>query len=243
MVIMKELKKQLCIRTDEILLLLGMEMAVFCFGELVIAAAFAWPGNTPETLLEIGTIMSLMIPLFMIAYAGIGSFGVCFNMGVGMGSTRKHLVPMFCIVTYLECIAGLCLSSLLQRLESWIFLSAYPRIEKEFDMGVVFQWKYIIVASAAITAVNVFFGALFIKYGRLAFAILWGLWILATGIASRAAKIADFIKNEKQWRFFNQILRALSEMPQQAALVAVVLVSLILALASWFLLRRQPVEL
>ena len=85
---MKELKRQLYLRWDEILVMFFSQGAFFLFGELILVITVYILGE--NELIEAGTLLALIGPVFIMIFTGVCSVGQCFNLGIGMCDTRRR---------------------------------------------------------------------------------------------------------------------------------------------------------
>lgn len=224
---MRELKKQWSMRWDEVLLVLGIEAGAFLFGEILIVIAVNIVGA--DTVFEMGTLLALMVPLFLMLFLGVTVLIVCFNTGISMGDTRKRLVPMTFAMSYLEYLMMVGIAYLLHHLELWILRVFYPEMENEMNMAVIFHWKYILPVCLVLVAVQAIFGTLVLKYGKSAFWVLWAIYMVVVIGLPRAVNHGPAAK------LFTKVTEA-------GVLAGMTAVSAVLIMVSCFMLRKQQVQ-
>ncbi len=243
---MKDLKKQLCLRLDEMLLLFVLETGMFIVSQLIIFILLNIIGEKNDIALipYIGTMIALFGTVLIILFMGMSTLSWSFNMGICMGTTRRRLIPMFFAATYAECLTATGLAYVLYRLQSWIGSFIYTKAMAEKDIIETFSGlsdvRYVFVASLAIVALQAIMGTLFLKYGPIAFWILWGAWILFCAGAPRIRHISDKLFSSTVGQAFFRLTRGLTE---NRVLFAIIVVSILVLLVSWLLLRKQQVNL
>ncbi len=228
---MKNITKQFYMRWDELLMMLGIELGMFLFGEIlftVVTHIFGEEGS----VFEVGTMMALFAPLSILFFSGCSFLFVYFNIGISMGEVRRRFVPMILAMTYLECLLVTAGAYLLHLLEQWKFRTFYKGIENELDLGVIFQWKYILIICLAITALQAFFGMLFLKFGKSAFWVLWAVYITVLIVVPRIKDTAFILGNKVLINLFSS---------EKILLAGAAGISIILLAVSYFFLRKQQV--
>lgn len=237
---MTEIKKQFYMRWDEIAVYFMLEIGSFVFGEVLLWIVVYVAGEK-ESIFPIGTVIALFLPAFVMLFAGMSSFPMCFNTAVSMGATRRRIVPaIFCVSLAMNLIVAWN-AGLLYQLEKWIFRMVYAGIQVEDDLGFLFRWKYILPACLVIVAVNALMGALFMKLGKAAYTIFWILWMVVFVGGPRLWKLMQGEQENAFLRLCRSIAGQFMQFSIEGILAAVAAVSLVLAIAAWILLRRQQV--
>ena len=98
----RELKRQFYLRRDELALILAMESVFFLLGEILLGFVVYGLGEK-ESIIPLGTILTVMIPAFILLFLGMGSLPMCFNLSVAMSTTRRNLIPAEFIVSAESC--------------------------------------------------------------------------------------------------------------------------------------------
>lgn len=237
---MRELKKQLYMRWDELLVIFGVEAGLFVFGEVLVALIIYLDG-ADGTVFEIGVLCALAGPVLIMMFLGTNVMALCFNMGISMGSARRRLVPMISVMSYLECLAAAGIAYLLHHLELLIFRVFYPGLRNEMDMGFIFQWKYILAASLVIVAFQTLFGTLYLKFGQKA---LWIMWCIYMAIVIGGPRLIHWISHTRQTAFTQTGQAAwnfLSGITVNGVLIGLAGISVLVISISYFMLRKQQV--
>lgn len=243
--IMKELKKQLyklfCIRWDEFLILLIVELCAFAFGEIILKIVVSAAG-TDDEVFPAGVVTAVITIAFVISFISLGVVSASFNLAVSMCSTRRRFVSAYLLVSYLEFLAVAITAYLLHLLELWILRTAYPGMRNESDIGVIFQWDYILVAGLAIVAVHITIGTLFLKFGKISIAVIWALWMLASQGGPRLYHSWDSYRNTA---FVKMCMSALGivTITKSGVLAGIAGLSIMLIFISWLMLRKQQVKM
>ncbi len=238
---MRELREQLYMRWDEMLMVLGMEAVCFLFGEIILAIAVHVFGE--KSGFQLGTMMTLFVAFFIMVFLGICVLPVHFSIAVCLGAVRKRFVPVFFAVSFFENAVAAGGSYLFFHLENWIFRTAYPGVDMEYGIEIVFQWKYILPACFAVTALNVFFGTFFLKYGKVALTAFWVLWMAVFVGGPRIIHLMESADNTVLRNAFGAFLDWFYGFTETSKLAAVVLVSAVLLVLSWLMLRKQQAEI
>lgn len=237
----RELKRQFYLRRDELALILAMESVFFLLGEILLGFVVYGLGEK-ESIIPLGTILTVMIPAFILLFLGMGSLPMCFNLSVAMSTTRRNLIPAEFIVSFLQNLAAVSLAYIFSLFERWIMRAAYGGIPVEFDLQYLFRWKYLIPACIALSALHAFMGALILKYGKIIFTIFWCLWV---SFLIGGSRIGQMLEEGKDHAFLNMcrnVVRTVSNLSETGILLLVMGISLLLFFGTWMLVRKQQVE-
>ncbi len=238
---MKELKKQFYLRWNDLALILLLQTGLFLFGEIVLAV-MVHGMNDRESIFPFGTLLALLVPFILMLFLGMYSLPVCFNMAIGMGTTRRRMLPAFIGISLLQYFLGAGMVYLCCLLEKWIFRIAYAGIENELDMQTVFQWKYIVPACIALAAWNTWMGAVYMKYEKKAFLFFWVLWMTIFIGGFRINRMLEKQYDHPFLRIYVKVAEWFREFPESAVLPAIVLISAVLIAVSYRILCRQQVQ-
>lgn len=241
---MRELKKQAVLRWDELAFILAVETGLFIFGEIMLAV-IASQTDQDETLVPLGTLAAVMGCFVIMLTMGMTSLALCFNIGVGMGSVRRRLVPMYLFFSYAEFLVMAAVAFVLHLFERFVLHTAFPDRINEFDMGFLFQWKYIWVSGFVMVGLIGLMGATFLKYGKIAFVILWVLCVACAGGISRISKFVCAAKQSDSavGRILRRIIEFFIEMPENGLLAGLLVISALMLALSWLMIRKKQVDL
>lgn len=238
---MREIKRQFFVRWDELLMILVMEAGFFLFGEILLGIVVYGLGEK-ESIFPMGTLLALFVPVFVMIFIGMSSLPLYFNTAVGMGAVRRHVVPAMYCISLLTNVVAAWTAYLFYYLEQWIFGVLYAGIEIEMDIQFVFQWKYILPVCLAVLGVNALMGALFLKYGKIAFTVFWILWMVVFIGGPRLGHFLESTHDNAFLRMCRKIVELIRGFSERGILTIVAVVSAVLMLVSWMLLRKQQVD-
>ena len=232
---MRELKAQFCARRGELFLILGVEAGFFILGEILFAVIMHTEGSE-NTVFQIGTLAAVIAAAFVIGTMGISVLPLHFNLAVSMRTA-------FLLVSCLENLTAAGAAYLLSLLETRIMQTVYSGMSREFVSEYIFQWKYILAACLGLVALNMFMGMLFMKYGQIAWAGFWVLWVISTVGAPKIYKLMKQVQGTVLGDIFRSVSDFTGGFTENGILAAAVIVSLSLLAVSWIVLRRQEVKM
>lgn len=239
---MRELKAQFCARRGELFLILGVEAGFFILGEILFAVIMHTEGSE-NTVFQIGTLAAVIAAAFVIGTMRISVLPLHFNLAVSMRTARKRFMPAFLLVSCLENLTAAGAAYLLSLLETRIMQTVYSGMSREFVSEYIFQWKYILAACLGLVALNMFMGMLFMKYGQIAWAGFWVLWVISTVGAPKIYKLMKQVQGTVLGDIFRSVSDFTGGFTENGILAAAVIVSLSLLAVSWIVLRRQEVKM
>lgn len=180
----------------------------------------------------IAAIMLGFVHLFGIIFSFIGEF----NMALSMGATRKAYVGSYALFNMAE-LAGLeLLLFVFGKIEFAIMGVIYPQCDVILDLTQYFQWKYLLAVIIGMTIVELFLGAVTLRFGMKAFWAIWAIWMFVTLVP------AKLIENEalaaKMHQFGMQI--GFGNIVQYLVVVGVI-AAVIMAVLGWNFLKKQSV--
>lgn len=238
---LRELKKQFYLRWDELVFILALETGLFLFGEIMIAF-IVYGLKDREALFPLGTLLAFMVPAMLMIFFGMASLPTYFNLVIGMGTTRKRLLPALFVFSILENLLGAWIVNLFCLLEKWTFETAYAGIKNELDLSFVFQWKYITAICMAVVALNTWMGALCLKYGKKVFTLFWLLFMAVFIGGSRISKMLVQGSDHVFIRMCRKVLELFYGFSEREVIIFVIFISIGLMTAAYKVLCRQQVE-
>ena len=222
------------VRKAELLQFLGITAVGYLIGLIVVFIVMnVAKDNTCATA---GTMLAVtafaFIHLFGITFSFIGDF----NMAISLGETRKRFVAGYALFNLLE-IAVLELEIVvLGVVEKFLLENAFPQAVMEIDLTNFFTWNYLSGVLVVFTAVEMFFGAVILKYGIKAYGVLWALWMLITLVPM------NIEKNEKLSGELAKLGLFLGgTLTPQGMVVLVIVLTIVVAAITWNILRKQRV--
>ena len=222
------------VRKAELLQFLGITAVGYLIGLIVVFIVMnVAKDNTCATA---GTMLAVtafaFIHLFGITFSFIGDF----NMAISLGETRKRFVAGYALFNLLE-IAVLELEIVvLGVVEKFLLENAFPQAVMEIDLTTFFSWKYLLGTMLILETVELFFGAVILKYGMKAFWVLWALWMLVCLVPM------NIEKNEKLSRTLARLGILLGgNITSQGIAALIIILSIIMVMITWKILRKQRV--
>ena len=202
-------------RKMEVLQFLAVAFGSYVFGIIVMMIIRA---NTMEEneCVTLGMLIAMAALVFMHFFGIIFSFVGEFNMAE---------------------LAGLeLLLFVLGKIESALMRVIYPQCEVILDLTQYFQWKYLLAVIVGMTIVELFLGAVTLRFGMKAFWAIWAIWMFVTLVP------AKLIENEalaaKMHQFGMQI--GFGNIVQYLVVVGVI-AAVIMAVLGWNFLKKQSV--
>lgn len=222
------------VRKKELLQFLGITAVGYVIGLIVVFAVMNVAKES--TCATAGTMLAVIAFAFMHLFGITFSFIGDFNMAISLGATRKSFVAGYALFNLLE-IAVLELEIVVFGVAEKLLLeNAFPQAVMEIDLTNFFTWNYLSGVLVVFTAVEMFFGAVILKYGMKAFGGLWALWMLITLVPM------NIEKNEKLSGELESLGVILGEkITSQGIAALVIIATIIIVMIMWKILRKQRV--
>ena len=159
-----------------------------------------------------------------------------FNMAISLGATRKSFVSGYVLFNLLE-IAVLELEIVVFGVvEKLLLENAFPQAVMEIDLTNFFTWNYLPGVLVVFTAVEMFFGAVILRYGMKVLWILWAVWMIICLVPMNIAK------NEKLSGELAKLGLFLGgKFTPQGIVALVIALTIAVAAITWNILRKQRV--
>lgn len=221
-------------RKMEVLQFLVAAFGGYVFGIIVMMIIRA---NTVEKeCVTLGMLIGMIILVFMHFFGITFSFVGEFNMALSMGATRKSFVGSYALFNMVE-LAGLeLLLFVLGKIELALISVIYPQCEIILDVTQYFQWKYLLAVIVGMTVVELFLGAVILRFGMKAFWVVWAIWMFLTLVP---AKLSE---NEVMAAKMHQLGEQIGlENIVQYLFAAGVVAAVIMAVLGWNFLKKQRV--
>ena len=170
------------------------------------------------------------------ATAGTMLAVIAFNMAISLGATRKSFVSGYVLFNLLE-IAVLELEIVVFGVvEKFLLENAFPQAVMEIDLTNFFTWNYLSGVLVVFTAVEMFFGAVILRYGMKVLWILWAVWMIICLVPMNIAK------NEKLSGELAKLGLFLGgKFTPQGIVALVIALTIVIAVITWNILRKQRV--
>lgn len=222
-------------RKMEVLQFLAVAFGSYVFGIIVMMIIRA---NTMEEneCVTLGMLIAMIVLVFIHFFGITFSFVGEFNMALSMGATRKSFVGSYALFNMVE-LAGLeLLLFVLGKIELALISVIYPQCEIILDVTQYFQWKYLLAVIVGMTVVELFLGAVILKFGMKAFWVVWAIWMFLTLVP---AKLSE---NEVMAAKMHQLGEQIGlENIVQYLFAAGVVAAVIMAVLGWNFLKKQRV--
>lgn len=222
-------------RKMEVLQFLAVAFGSYVFGIIVMMIIRA---NTMEEneCVTLGMLIAMIVLVFIHFFGITFSFVGEFNMALSMGATRKSFVGSYALFNMVE-LAGLeLLLFVLGKIELALISVIYPQCEIILDVTQYFQWKYLLAVIVGMTVVELFLGAVILRFGMKAFWVVWAIWMFLTLVP---AKLSE---NEVMAAKMHQLGEQIGlENIVQYLFAAGVVVAVIMAVLGWNFLKKQRV--
>ena len=221
-------------RKMEVLQFLVAAFGGYVFGIIVMMIIRA---NTVEKeCVTLGMLIGMIILVFMHFFGITFSFVGEFNMALSMGATRKSFVGSYGLFNMVE-LAGLeLLLFVLGKIELALISVIYPQCEIILDVTQYFQWKYLLAVIVGMTVVELFLGAVILRFGMKAFWVVWAIWMFLTLVPVKLSE------NEVMAAKMHQLGEQIGlENIVQYLFAAGVVAAVIMAVLGWNLLKKQRV--
>lgn len=218
----------------EVLQFLVAAFGGYVFGIIVMMIIRA--NIVEKECVTLGMLIGMIILVFMHFFGITFSFVGEFNMALSMGATRKSFVGSYALFNMVE-LAGLeLLLFVLGKIELALISVIYPQCEIILDVTQYFQWKYLLAVIVGMTVVELFLGAVILRFGMKAFWVVWAIWMFLTLVPVKLSE------NEVMAAKMHQLGEQIGlENIVQYLLAAGVVAAVIMAVLGWNLLKKQRV--
>lgn len=221
-------------RKMEVLQFLVAAFGGYVFGIIVMMIIRA--NIVEKECVTLGMLIGMIILVFMHFFGITFSFVGEFNMALSMGATRKSFVGSYALFNMVE-LAGLeLLLFVLGKIELALISVIYPQCEIILDVTQYFQWKYLFAVIVGMTVVELFLGAVILRFGMKAFWVVWAIWMFLTLVPVKLSE------NEVMAAKMHQLGEQIGlENIVQYLFAAGVVAAVIMAVLGWNLLKKQRV--
>lgn len=218
----------------EVLQFLVAAFGGYVFGIIVMMIIRA--NIVEKECVTLGMLIGMIILVFMHFFGITFSFIGEFNMALSMGATRKSFVGSYALFNMVE-LAGLeLLLFVLGKIELALISVIYPQCEIILDVTQYFQWKYLLAVIVGMTVVELFLGAVILRFGMKAFWVVWAIWMFLTLVPVKLSE------NEVMAAKMHQLGEQIGlENIVQYLFAAGVVAAVIMAVLGWNFLKKQRV--
>lgn len=175
---------------------------------------------------------TVLVHFLAISLGFVGEF----NMALSMGATRRAYVGSYAVFNIAEIAVLEVILVLYGYLERAVLQMLQPQSEIAFDLISYLKVSYLLAMPFAMTILELFFGAVILKYGMKVFWILWAFWMGFSAIMARLSDNDLFAE-----KLSGLGLAAGGAITVRGGVVFGTAVCILLAAASWKMLRKQRV--
>ena len=222
------------VRKAELLQFFGIVAGGYLVGLIIV---FIVMNATKEnSYATVGTMLAVIVFAFMHLFGISFSFMGDFNMAISLGATRKSFVSGYVLFNLLEIAVLEVEIVVFGVVEKLLLENAFPQAVMEIDLTNFFTWNYLSGVLVVFTAVEMFFGAVILRYGVKAFWVLWAIWMIV------CLAPMNIEKNEKLSGELAKLGLFLGgKLTPQGMVVLVIVLTIVVAAITWNILRKQRV--
>lgn len=228
------LKRQWELRKEELIvitiIMVIMTLGLSAFVNIILAVA-----DGGEEFVEIAPAFGVIgVAISLILFVGF-SFASRFNLAISCGETRKSFMTGYLLSSLFESVFAMGITLIASWIER-IILRVVAQDAVIIETGkYVFQMKYLVLGVMFVIALVMLCNALTMRYGKIAFWIIWAVWMVCS---LGSSKIISFIVHTEWIKdFLQKVLPATGTL-----VVGYLLVPVMLGIA-WGYLRKQRVTL
>lgn len=177
----KTIKNFMFIKRKETAMMM-IAVAIAIIGGVVVFDFFVSMGDG-ETV-QLGMVMALSAyVIFDIICEGI-TFGQHFTLCLQMGVTRKNFLSSYVVFKVIKNMLALSIIAILGAVERFVsknLVSKLLRVRFVDNYSQVFSGRALVVTislAVLLAFLTVFVGAALLRFGRIAFWVLWALWMI-----------------------------------------------------------------
>lgn len=188
------------------------------------------------------TELSTLIMIGVVSGAsllwGVGTFQSRFNIAVSMGQTRDTIILSETIVAIIKYTTVILIGSLSHYIQNQIYADKI----NEIPMDTLLSLKNCLLFIIGITALEVLFNALFIRFQRKFFWTMWGIYMFVCIFVRRITVYIENHRHSSVAKFGDWVRRAtISIHPNEWRMIGIGVFAVMLAI-SYFIVIRQDVK-
>lgn len=240
---MRILKSEFRLSLELFAVMLLVQLGAFLFG--VILAAVIIHMSDADTTFPLGCLMSLVVTGFSAIFLYGMSWQPQFQTAIAMGRSRRSVVPIHILLSFLQLLVGVALSLVLGIAEDALYARIYPSLESEMSLGMVLLrgWKYVLLGAVGVCVLGLFFAAVYGRFHRKGFFVVYFVGLFGFLFAQRVTNAVWANPDSILGRFGRAVARPFGNVAGGVWLGLGVLVAVILTALSLHWLLRQQVEL
>ncbi len=214
----------------ELLAVLVIWLIGFGIQHLIIA-------DNATSWVTLGTMLAAVIEAIISLFTGVISMGICFNLQVAMGCTRKRFFVSFYLANVIKNLLITLLLLFLCAVETGLCKWIYSGMGSELNLS-LWILKLGVPIILAVSAVGSLCGAILLRFRRKGFWVLWFLWMFTFVGVPRIMGAPDgtLFGELAGW-----ISRTAQAVPVNGWILAGTAGILLCIAGSWGMLRKQQV--
>lgn len=197
-------------------------------------------GDELEEWFAMGTVIGGMCALMFLLIMSMVQISIHFNAQISMGSTRKQFIISWLVVGITEAVAAVLLVTGICFCENKLFGVIYSGIPNEINF-LPYLLKYGVLAAMAATILGNFCGTLVMRFGKVAFWILWALWMFGCLGLPRITEAIEEAPNSFYGKVGSGIGHFLQGIPVSMWVILVLGICGAALAVTYGILRKQPV--
>lgn len=226
----KEIKRQAYLNRKDPLVGLAVCAAMGLIFSILSVVLF----RTDEDAAYLGTILFMVAACVMGLLQSISAFGTIFNLALKMGAVRRQYLAAALVVNWAGCFVTLLASYVWRLVDKLLFAAVGIAEGASLPVGVLAMLGISLVA----VVVGGWIGALLQRYGKVAFWILWVVWVFGGLSMSRIAHMLETENPGPLARVLQAVARALHSLPPVLLWLLPVVILLALGLHLWLMLHK-----
>ena len=171
-------------------------------GEII--SVFVMVFAKPDEYFSVGSVLGPITLSFMALAYGFYYFSVALNIAIGMSRTRKAYTASMFIAAYLQLAAGFALAVFLCFASKGLHALFFRDLPLEADIAVALLQNahYALAGLLVALIIGMLAGVCVHRYGRVAFWILWAIWM---GLALFGSNLATIVSKHDTSTFVGRV--------------------------------------
>lgn len=240
----KQIKATFKFNIDEMFGTLGITALLAVFGIVIsVIVNITMKADGEAAYILLGSFVACLGSVMISFFAGMFTVANRFQLMITMGRTRKEFIAVYICVEMLYTVLQLAGIWFIVFIEWILKKTVYSGLICKFDCaGFLLDFRTIICALLLLPTLQLFFGALFVKFGVKAYwALCIGFWGL--GIACRNDRVRDVIGDAYKWCSHMLLSLMVETGSTVILLVAVFAVAAIQTAVGVLIFRKQSVRI
>lgn len=234
------IKKQMRIQSSDMRWMFLILLGSIIFGKILFVVIQHFDHEV-DTYFPLGTIMGILVLVIVNGILVMVGISIYFNTQVSMGCTRKDFFISFYASEILWSVAGLAMLILFNVLDDKLSALMYPQMKNEIIL-LPYLLKWGLPVAVAVILVGGLCGALVMRFGRIAFWVLWGIWMVGCVLGPQIADAADEAPGSVFGLIGGGIKGVVMGISANIWMVLILVLCVVSVTVSWMILRKQQVN-